>query len=297
MESVSETPAHSTAAARSQRSALLGVIINPLLVIVKLTAGILGHSYALIADAIESGLDIGVSIITWRAISLGSKPPDSDHPYGHGKVEPLVAMVIAIVLIGAAIGLSVESVRLIVNDHPLPHWFTLPVLAVVIVTKELLSRSVLKVGESVDSTIVRTDAWHHRCDALVSIAAFIGISVAMVTQYAAADDWAALIACAIIVVNALHMFRPALAEIMDAAPENDDLERQVRQIASSVKDVRLLEKCRVRKYGLRWIVDLHVGVDGDLSVKRGHQIAHEVKDALIQANIGVADVLVHIEPV
>lgn len=288
-----------SAAARSQRSALLGVIINPLLVIVKLVAGIYGHSYALIADAIESGLDIGVSIVTWRALRLGAKPPDSDHPYGHGKVEPLAAMVIALVLIAAAIGLAVESVRLIVTPHEVPHLFTLPVLAVVIVTKALLSRFVFKVGESVNSTIVRTDAWHHRADAMVSVFAFIGISVALIKGkgYESADDWAALVACGIIVFNALHMFRPALAEIMDAVPDNDNIESQVRHIASSVKDVRNLEKCRVRKYGLKWIVDLHVGVDGDLSVKRGHAIAHDVKDALIHADIGVADVLVHIEPV
>jgi cation diffusion facilitator family transporter len=288
-----------TAAARSQRSALLGVIINPFLVVVKLTAGIYGHSYALIADAIESGLDIGVSVVTWRALRLGAKPPDSDHPYGHGKVEPLTAMVIALTMIAAAIGLALESVRLIVTPHEIPHVFTLPILAVVIVTKVLLSRFVFKVGQTVNSTIVRTDAWHHSADALVSIFAFIGISVAIIKGkgYESADDWAALIACGIIIFNALHMFRPALAEVMDAAPDNDDIEKQVRQIASSVKDVRLLEKCRVRKYGLKWIVDLHVGVDGDLSVKRGHAIAHEVKDALIQADIGVADVLVHIEPV
>jgi cation diffusion facilitator family transporter len=295
----SAAAAAATATARSERSALLGVIINPLLVIIKLTAGILGHSYALIADAIESGLDIGVSIVTWRAIRLGAKPPDSDHPYGHGKAEPLAAMVIALVMIVAAIGLAIESVQLIVTRHPLPHFFTLPVLAVVIVTKELLSRFVFKVGKSVNSTIMRVDAWHHRADALVSISAFIGISVALIKGdgYESADDWAALVACAIIIFNAIHMFRPALAEVMDAVPDNDDIEKQVREIASKVKDVRKLDKCRVRKYGLKWIVDLHVGVDGDLSVKHGHAIAHEVKDALIRAGIGVADVLVHIEPV
>ena len=278
--------------------ALLGIWINPLLVAVKLVVGIVGHSYALIADAVESALDIVLSIITWRAVRLGAEPPDADHPYGHGKAEPLAAMVIAITLIATAIGLGYESIHLILRPHPLPEWFTLPVLAVVIAVKEILFRRVFRVGDTVNSTIVKADAWHHRSDAFVSIAAFVGISIAVVMGrgYESADDWAALVACFIIVKNGINMFRPAMSEIMDAVPANNTIESQVRSIAVGVKDVRALEKCRVRKYGLKWIVDLHVKVDGNLAVKRGHEIAHEVKNTLIRANIGIADVLVHIEP-
>jgi cation diffusion facilitator family transporter len=297
-----ETPAPIPAPAaddfqRSQRTSLLSVVANAFLVVIKLVAGVLGNSYALIADAIESALDILGSLVVWGGIRYGARPADEDHPYGHGKAESLAALVIAISLLGAAIGLAIQSVRQIVTPAAPPRAFTLVVLVGVIVTKELLFRFVSNVSRDVNSTVLRADAWHHRSDALTSLAAFAGILVTVLggEGYESADAWAALFACAIIAFNGVRLLRPAMQEIMDAAAD-PELDEKVRELACSVKDVITTDECRVRKYGLRFVVDLHVVVDGSLSVRRGHEIAHQVKDTLLHSELNISDVLIHIEP-
>jgi cation diffusion facilitator family transporter len=280
-----------------QRTSLFGVVVNALLVAVKLISGILGNSYALIADATESTLDIVGSLIVWSGLRVGARPADHDHPYGHGKAEPLAAMFISMSLMGAAVALAIQSVREILTPHHAPAPFTLIVIVAVVIVKEMLYRFVINVGEIIDSTAVRADAWHHRSDAITSLAAFVGIAIAVVAGegYESADDWAALLACGIIAFNGWRMLRPALAEVMDAAP-GAELESKVRQVAAAVPGVAGLHRCRVRKYGVRYIVDLQVIVDGDLPVRRGHEIAHQVKDALKASALNIEDVVVHIEP-
>jgi cation diffusion facilitator family transporter len=168
---------------------------------------------------------------------------------------------------------------------------------VVIVVKEFLFRYVNRIGRDVESTAVQTDAWHHRSDALTSAAAFVGISVALIggKRWQSADDWAALFACAVIATNGVRLLRPAFYEIMDTAPRAKFV-KSICQAASSVPGVVEVEKCRARKMGLDFYVDLHVGVDGKMSVHEGHEIAHRVKSAIQQSDSRVADVLVHIEP-
>jgi cation diffusion facilitator family transporter len=279
------------------RVALLGLVINVVLASVKIVAGVIGHAYVLIADGIESALDVGGSIVIWGGLTVAARPPDRTHPYGHGKAEPIAALVVAICVLAAAIGLAIESVREILTPHHGPAPFTLALLVVVIVIKEFLFRYVNRIGRDLESTAVQTDAWHHRSDALTSTAAFIGISVALIggERWRSADDWAALFACAVIAANGVRLALPAFQEIMDTAPAGK-IVRSILAVASSVPGVVEVEKCHARKMGLDYYVDLHVGVDGNISVHEGHEIAHRVKSAIQQSDSRIADVLVHIEP-
>lgn len=276
---------------------LVGVFINATLAAVKIVGGIVGSSGALIADGIESTADVLSSLIVWGGIRFSLKPPDETHPYGHGKAESLAAVLAAIGLVAAAGLIVVESIRQIRTPHSTPAWYTLLILAGVVVVKYFLARFVSSIGESVESTALKTDALHHLSDALTSLAAFVGISIALIggEGYAAADDWAALLACIVIIYNAVNLFREGVNELLDAAPAKE-YEDKIRSVAAQVEGVLDIEKCRIRKSGLKRLIDIHVEVDANLPVWRGHEIAHEVKDALLESEHNVADVLVHIEP-
>ncbi|MGZ5019532.1 MAG: cation diffusion facilitator family transporter [Chthoniobacterales bacterium] len=279
------------------RLAFFGMLINLVLAIAKITVGVIGHAYALIADGIESALDIAGSAIIWGGLKFAARPPDATHPYGHGKAEPVAAGVVSIGVIAAALGLAIESIREILTPHRAPAPFTLIVLVVVVVVKELLYRKVIRLGRDAESTAVRTDAWHHRADALTSTAAFIGISIALIggPGWESADLWAALFACAVIATNGVMLFWPALHEIMDTAPRGD-MSARIRTEAERVRGVAEVEKCLVRKMGLYFYVDLHILVDGAISVRDGHDIAHDVKEKIRATNPRISDVLVHVEP-
>jgi cation diffusion facilitator family transporter len=279
------------------RIALFGLAINIMLASVKIVAGFFGNAYVLIADGIESAMDVGGSIVIWGGLKVAARPPDPTHPYGHGKAEPVAAVIVAIGVLAAALGLAIQSVREIFLPHHGPAPYTLVVLIVAVIVKETLYRYVIRFGRNVESTAVQTDAWHHRTDAITSIAAFVGISVALIggEPWQSADDWAALFACALIGANGYRLLRPALYEIMDTAP-GGKIVRSIRRAARSVPGVIEVEKCRVRKMGLDFYVDLHVGVKDSISVREGHEIAHQVKAAIQENDSRVADVLVHIEP-
>ncbi|TDN36901.1 cation transporter [Hymenobacter sp. UV11] len=293
----SRQPTNRERAEKGQSSTLLGIGANVALVLGKGTAGVVGHSYALIAEAIESGTDILSSLIVWLGLRTAAREPDENHPYGHGKAEPLAAIMVAIALVAAAAYIATEGILHILTPHQLPAPFTLAVLAVVIAIKETLYRRVNKVGKEVDSSAVKADAWHHRADVITSCTAFIGISIALIggKGYESADDWAALVACCFIVFNAYHIFRPAFGEIMDEAPAGTWAE-DVRALAEAVPGVVATEKCYVRKMGFEFFADLHVIVDGTINVREGHDIAHAVKATIMQAKPAVYNVLVHIEP-
>jgi cation diffusion facilitator family transporter len=279
------------------KTTLLGIIISIVLVFLKGIAGHLGHSYALIADATETGADVISSALLWVGLRIALKRPDEEHPYGHGKAEPLSAVVISLFLVAAALWIAYHSYRFITTPHALPEKFTLWILVVVIIIKETMFRYVLKVGKKINSQAVKADAYHHRSDAITSVAAFIGITIALIggKGYEGADDWAALIASGLIIYNAIGLLRPALAEIMDAAPSHE-IVMKVRQLAASVPHVSAIEKCYVRKMGFDYYVDLHIQVDGKFSVTEGHRIAHLVKDTILKSDLRVINVLVHIEP-
>jgi cation diffusion facilitator family transporter len=279
------------------RTTVLALLASVVLASVKIAAGLLGSSYALVADGIESILDIFGALVVLGALRLSTVEPSSRFPYGVGKAEPLGALAVASLLLIAAAGIAAKAVGEIFTPHAAPAPFTLAVLIGVIVTKEVLFRTVFAGAEVVGSLAMESDAWHHRSDALTSAAAFIGISVAlfMGDGYESADDWAALGACVVIAYNGVRLFRGALMEILDVAAPDDVLQR-VRALAAAVEGVSGIDVCHVRRSGLVFLVDIHVEVDGDMSVQASHEVAHRVKDALLQSELPVLDALVHIEP-
>jgi cation diffusion facilitator family transporter len=281
----------------AQKTAFLSLISNAGLAVAKGFTGVLGHSDAMIADAIESTTDVFASLLVLFGLNYSSKPADENHPYGHGKAEALVTFaVVGFLLISATI-IAVESIRNLQQPQEKPEVFTLYVLGVIILIKEFSYRYVKQKSIETKSSSLHADAWHHRSDAISSVMAFIGISIAMFfgKGYEKADDWAALLASVFIVYNAFLIFRPALGEIMDEHL-HDDLIVLIRKEATKVEGVLDTEKCLVRKTGMVYIVDLHVEVDGKLSVFEGHEISHRLKDFLMLQLPEIADVLIHIEP-
>jgi cation diffusion facilitator family transporter len=282
---------------RSLRTTFLGLAVNAVLAAVKMLAGIFGHSHALIADAVESMADVFSSIVVWRGVVVAAEPPDEEHPYGHGKAEPLAAAVVSAMLLLAAIWIITAAFRAIVEPHAAPKPFTLIVLIVVILVKEGLFRFALHEAVSVDSSVIATDAWHHRSDVITSFAAAIGITIALLggKGFEAADDWAAIAAACVIAWNGWRLLRPAMNELMDRSPNREVVDK-IRAVAEAVSGVERVEKCLVRQMGYQYFVDMHVEVDPQMTVREGHRIAHQVKDQVREKFPAVRDVLVHIEP-
>jgi cation diffusion facilitator family transporter len=276
---------------------IIGIITSIVLATIKAIAGVLGNSYALIADAIESVSDVFTSIVVLTGLKIARRPADETHPYGHGKAEPFAGIMVAAALFIAAIVIIIQSLHEIITPHHAPAPFTLIVLVAVVITKEFLFRFIIKVGNSVDSVAVKNDAWHHRSDAITSGAAFIGIAIALIggSGYEQADDYAALCASVIIVYNAYRLFKPALFEIMDAAPSPEVIRNVIKE-SLKVEGVVAIDKCFARKMGFQYYIDMHVIVDGNISVHKGHELSHEVKDKLIDSFQNISDVLIHIEP-
>jgi len=282
---------------RSLRATFIGMAANFFLSLVKFVAGFLGHSHALIADAVESFADVFSSLVVWRGTVLAAKPADEEHPYGHGKAEPLAAAIVSALLLVAAAWIGMKAFDAIATPHPAPRSFTLVVLVVVVLIKEGLFRFVRRVGMAVDNPAIRADAAHHRSDAVTSFAAFVGISVALVggKGYEMADDWAAIAAACVIAWNGFRQLRPAIEELMDKAPSRQ-ITLQIGRLAETIPGVARVEKCFVRKMGHQLYVDMHLEVDPQMTVLRSHEIAHDVKDRIREAIPNVADVLVHVEP-
>ena len=276
------------------KTAYFSTAINFLLAVIKSVTGFVGNSSALVADGIESFSDVVSTLIVLTGLKIAIRPPDQKHPYGHGKAEPIAASVVSLALIGAAITIAVNSVHQIVTPQKAPEAYTLIVLVCVIIIKELMFRYIFKVGNNIKSTVVKTDAWHHRSDAITSAAAFVGISISLIggKGYESADDWAALIATVIIIYNAYKLLVPSLEDLMDSSPPKD-IEKSVRETALKVEGVVNLDKCHVRKMGFDYYVDL---VDGKITVQEGHTLAHKVKDSIRESNPRIANVLIHVEP-
>jgi len=296
-----ELPAHHAAtvdrALKGARLIARGMALNAALGLIKITGGVLGNAYALVADGCESLSDVAVSILIWAGFQWAARPPDQDHPYGHGKAEAVAGLITSLVVLGAGAGIGWHALAEIRNPHLPPRWWTLVILAAVVLTKVVFSRRLNEVGRDTESTALGAEAWHHFSDAVTSAAAFVGISIAVVggPACAAADGWAALVASVVIAYNGFGIFRKALNEVMDIAVP-DERVGEIRSLAASVPGVAGLDKCRVRKSGLSYLVDIHVRVSGGLSVREGHQIAHAVKDTLLSSGLRVTDVAVHVEP-
>ncbi len=270
---------------------------NLVLAVIKGTGGILGHSNALIADAIESGADVLGSLLVLLGLKYAEKPPDENHPYGHGRIEPLVTFIVVVILVISATSIAFDSIQNIRSVQETPAPWTLLILGAIIIWKEVSFRYVRRKSRETHSTALKADAWHHRSDAITSVAAFIGIAIAVIfgEGYEKADDWAALLAAGFIMYNSYLIFRPALGEIMDEHVY-DDLIEDIRQTAAGVEGILDTEKCFIRKTGMRYHCDLHAIVDGDISVSEGHVLAHRLKDVLLEKYAHLEQVLIHIEP-
>ena len=279
------------------RAAQAGIVVNLILAIIKLIAGIVGHAYALVADAVESTADIVSSLVVYGGLHIAAQPADEDHPYGHGRAEALAGAFVAVMLIVAAIGIAIEAIREIRTPHHIPRAWTLAVLVGVIIVKQLLARNVFRIGSETGSTAVIADAQHHRSDVITSAAAFVGISIAVIggPGWEQADDWAALFASFVIAYNGVKMIRPAIDDLMDRLPEADVVQR-IANAAMSVSDVCAIEKLKVRKVGLQYAVDLHVQADSHMSLHDAHIVSGKVKGAIRAAMPAVDGVLIHMEP-
>ncbi|WP_268224578.1 cation diffusion facilitator family transporter [Sinomicrobium oceani] len=273
------------------------LLSNAALALIKGITGFLGNSYALIADAIESTTDVFSSFLVLIGLRYASRPADDNHPYGHGRAEPLLTFVVVGFLVISATVIAYESIQNIRTPHESPRAYTLIILGAIILWKEISYRIVLRRSRETGSSSLKADAWHHRSDAITSVAAFIGISVALVMGegYESADDWAALFASGFIIYNSYLIFRPALGEVMDEHRYDDRIER-VREIAEEVDGIITTEKCYIRKTGMKYHIDLHAIVDADISVKEGHKLAHDLKDALQADMPDTEHVLIHVEP-
>lgn len=279
------------------RSAQLGMLVNAVLAIVKLVAGILGNTYALVADAVESTADIFASLVVWGGLRMAGRDPDEEHPFGYGKAESLAAAVVSIMLLGASVGIAIEAVREIRTPHNTPAPWTLLVIVGVLIVKFALFRRTAAIGAEAHSTAVSADAWHHASDAITSAAAFIGISIALWggPGWEEADDWAALFASCLIFYNGILLARPALHDLMDGMP-GDDIVSPVRNAAEGVPGVMAVEKLTARKAGLVYYVDIHVQADAGMSLHDSHELSGAVKSAIRAAAPQVRGVLVHMEP-
>ncbi|MBX2942783.1 MAG: cation transporter [Cyclobacteriaceae bacterium] len=279
------------------RTIYFSIIGNISLALIKGLAGLFGNSYALIADAIESTTDIFSSLLVLFGLKYAKRPADQNHPYGHGKIEPLITFMVVAFLVTSATIIAYESIQNIQSPHETPKSWTLLVLGGIILWKEISFRIIIKKSKETNSSSLKADAWHHRSDAITSVMAFLGISIAILfgKGYEAADDWAALLASFFILYNSYLIFRPALGEIMD---ENiyDDLMLEIREKSVEVPGVLGTEKCFIRKAGTEYHVDLHAIVNGAISVEEGHNIAHRLKDYLRDKIPHLGHVLIHIEP-
>lgn len=270
---------------------------NTGLAIIKGTAGYFGNSYALIADAIESTADIFSSLLVLFGIKYSNRPADKNHPYGHGRAEPLITFLVVGFLITSATIIAYESIKNIGTPHTLPKPWTLIILAAIIIWKEISYRLVTRKSKETNSSSLKADAWHHRSDAITSVAAFAGISIALILGegYESADDWAALFAAGFILYNSYLIFRPALGEIMDEQLY-DDLVKDIRNVSLKVDGIKGTEKCFIRKTGMQYYIDLHAKVDANTTVKQGHEIAHHLKDTLRKEIPQIGNILIHVEP-
>jgi cation diffusion facilitator family transporter len=273
------------------------MLVNLILAVIKLIAGIVGHAYALVADAVESTADIFSSLVVYGGLRIAAQPADEDHPYGHGRAEALAGAFVAIMLLAAAIGIAIEAIREIRTPHHTPRVWTLAILVGVIIIKQILARNVFRIGKETGSTAVMADAQHHRSDVVTSAAAFVGISIAVIggPGWEQTDDWAALVASLVIAYNGVKMLRPSINDLMDRVPE-DGVVQSIARAAMSVSEVCAIEKLKVRKVGLQYAVDLHVQADPHMSLHDSHIVSGKVKGAIRAAMPSVDGVLIHMEP-
>jgi cation diffusion facilitator family transporter len=276
---------------------IAGMIVNFILAVLKMLLGILGHSQAVVADAVHSLSDMGTDLLVLFGIKIWSSPADRKHPYGHQRIETIASLLISILLASVAFSIGWDAVqRLGEPAIRQPLLFAVLGPAISIVAKELLFRKTRQVGKRIHSSALIANAWHHRSDALGSIPALIAVTAASYDpKWAFLDALGAVLVAGLILKAAWEIAAPALSELSERGADDEDIQT-ISQLAESIDGVCSIHRLRSRRLGAGWFVDLHVMVDGSLSVREGHDIATAVQDLLLEQGPSVADVTVHIEP-
>ncbi|WP_146393185.1 cation diffusion facilitator family transporter [Allorhodopirellula solitaria] len=279
------------------QAALLGLVVNLVLGVVKLVGGILGSSFALIADAVNSIGDVVTTLVVLFALRVAQRPADAEHPYGHSRAEGIAASNVALLVIISAVLVGWEAIQRISTEHTVPPAWTLWIAGGNVIIKEGLYRYKVQVGKRTGSASIIANAWDHRSDALCALAVLIGLAAVRFggPRFAWADEAASLVVVAAIVWTGVQLFRASASELMDVQA-NPDLVDRMRAAAVEVDGVENVETLWVRKSGLEYFADIHIEVDQALTVAEGHRIGHRVKDHLLEQFISLRDVLVHLEP-
>ncbi len=279
------------------RAAALGLTVNLALGTVKLAGGLIGNSFALVADAVNSLGDSVSSVVVLFALRVAQRPADAEHPYGHTRAEAVAATNVALLIIVSALLVAWQAVVRLPEFHPLPPVWTLWIAAANVLIKEGLFHYKVRLGRRIGSSALVANAWDHRSDALCSLAVLAGLGAVRWggTALIWADEAAALVVAAGIVFSAVRLFRQSASELMDPQAD-DELVRQIERTASAVPGVLAVETLWVRKSGLEYFGDIHIEVDPRLTVEDGHRISHRVKSRLLADFATLRDVLVHLEP-
>jgi cation diffusion facilitator family transporter len=280
-----------------QRVAAAGMAVSGVLAIIKLFAGIWGHSAAVVADGLESAADVFASGFVLLGLTLAAKPADSNHPYGHGRAEILTGLIIGLLLTAGGVLISFGSAhRLGQPRETMAGYVVWPLIASAI-AKTALATSKFHYGRKLRSTALIADAWNDTMDILSATVALVavGLSLSDPVRFLDADRYGAFVVGLIVVFTGVRVTRDTALQLMDTMPD-DRLVAQIRTVAATVPGVAGVEKCFARKTGLRWHVDLHIEVNPELTVRQSHNIAHEVRLKIMQTLDWVADVLVHVEP-
>jgi cation diffusion facilitator family transporter len=290
-------PTRPSAYQDATRAAILGLVVNLALGLIKLVGGLAAGSFALLADAVNSLGDVFSSVVVLVALRVAQAPPDAEHPYGHSRAEAIAGSNVALLVILSALYVGYEAIRRLTVTHELPPAWTLWVAGANAVIKEALYRYKMTVGRRTGSSAVIANAWDHRSDAMCSLAVFVGLAIVRVggPRWIWADEAAAFVVVAMILWTGAALFRKSASELMDVQAD-DELVKQIRQTAAAVPGVAGIEKLWVRKSGLEFLADMHIEVDPQMSVADGHAIGHDVKDRLLERFPLLRDVLVHLEP-
>lgn len=281
----------------ASRVAGVGLLVNGLLLVAKGVGGWLTGSVALLADAVNSLGDVASSLVVRSALSVAQRDADEDHPYGHTKAESIAGLTVALLVAFSAGALAVETVRSLELRGEVSSWQAGGLALLVACIKETLYHYTCWKADKLESTALKAAAWDHRSDALGSLA----IAVALWTSplFGAwgwvVDPVAALIVCIVLIVTGLKVYSRTAAELMDQQADAS-MVAAIEAVARKNEEIADIEKLRVRKSGLEFFVEIHVQVEGHLTVAEGHRLGHWVKDAILVAFPRVRDVHVHVEP-
>jgi cation diffusion facilitator family transporter len=273
------------------------MVVSGLLAAIKITAGLMGHSSAVVADGLESAGDVFASGIVLLGLTLAAKPADWNHPYGHGRIETVTGLFVGFTLVMAGLGISANALRTIGAAAPLPAPFVIWPLIGSAAAKSLLSGVKFHYGRKIRSAALVADAWNDSVDILSALAALAAVSFTIVAPYrfASADHWGAFAVGLIVIFTGIRVTRDTTLQLMDTMPDLESMAK-VRNAALTVPGVRGVEKCYARKTGLQYHVDLHLEVDPAITVRQSHEIATHVRIVIKETLPWVADVLVHVEP-